>query len=134
MKHVAAAVIRNESGELLLCRREAVGNCADLWEFPGGKLEPWETLEECVKRECREELGVDIAVAGLFAETSQSDLDSQIAFTFFEAKIVGGMPQRRVHRELRWVRPQELNRYALCPADRNILSGFGPELEDPAKE
>ena len=61
---VAAAIIRNADGRILICRRGQGGSCAFLWEFPGGKQEQGENMEECLVRECREELGIEIAVRG----------------------------------------------------------------------
>ncbi len=66
MKQIAAAVFRR-AGKVLLCRRpEKPGDsCAGLWEFPGGKREPGESLEQCLIRECREELGIEVRPVGI---------------------------------------------------------------------
>ncbi len=121
MIHVAAAILKNERGEILICQRRGEGSCAYLWEFPGGKLEPHETLEECLIRECREELAVDIAVKGKFAETTFQYAEAAIAFTFFYGEIIGGTPRMDVHKDIRWVSPGELRNFKFCPADVEIV-------------
>ena len=60
MKRIAAAILRRND-KILICRRGPGGSCGYLWEFPGGKIEPGETGEDCAVRECREELGVEIS-------------------------------------------------------------------------
>ena len=66
---VTAAIIRQD-GKYLICQRAHDDSLPLMWEFPGGKLEPGETLEECIIRECQEELGVDIRICGEYGRTS----------------------------------------------------------------
>lgn len=117
---VTAAVIQ-ENGKILICQRGAGGNCAFLWEFPGGKLEPCESKEECLIRECEEELGIRITVGSVFAETTYQYPDRKIAFTFFNAQIVAGEIVPKVHHQVRWVTSAELSKYEFCPADIEII-------------
>lgn len=119
MLKVAAAIIRKE-GKILICQRDAGGNCAFLWEFPGGKLESGESEEDCLIRECEEELGIRIIPQSVFAETTFQYPDRRIAFTFFDAVIESGELTPRVHRQVRWVAPEELPEYDFCPADIEI--------------
>ncbi len=118
---VTAAILRNASGEILICRRGAGGNCAFLWEFPGGKLEAGESEEDCVVRECQEELGITIRPTGVFQQTTYSYPDKEIAFTFFLAELVSGTPTPAVHAEIRWVLPARLKEFEFCPADVEIV-------------
>lgn len=120
MTQVAAAVLRKD-GKIFICQRGAGGSCAFLWEFPGGKLEQGETLEECAVRECKEELNIDISVKGLFDETTYQYPDRKIVIAFFEADVTGGELKRNVHRDMRWVLPSELKNYEFCPADAEII-------------
>ncbi len=120
MTQVAAAVIE-EGGKILICRRGAGESCAFLWEFPGGKLEPSETAQECVIRECREELGVDISVDGILAETTYRYPEREVALTFFKAQILHGEPVMRIHVDLCWVFPSELRNYEFCPANKALI-------------
>lgn len=117
---VSAAILRR-GGKILICRRAEGGSCPLLWEFPGGKQEPGETPEQCVIRECREELGVEIAPRGVFREFSYRYPEREIAFTFFTAEIARGEIRRIVHKELRWAAPRELTRFDFCPADKGIV-------------
>lgn len=121
MLKVAAAIIQDQKGQLLLCRRGAGGNCAFLWEFPGGKLEPGETPQQCVLRECQEELGLALALGPLVAHTTYAYPDKEIEFWFFAAHIATGTPQRRVHEALCWALPSQLKEYAFCPADQELV-------------
>ena len=90
---VSAAIIRNTAGEILICQRGAGGSCAFLWEFPGGKQEAGETAADCLVRECREELGIEIDIVALLEQTSYTYPDNKIGLSFFAAKITGGVPQ-----------------------------------------
>ena len=105
---VSAAIIRNTAGEILICQRGAGGSCAFLWEFPGGKQEAGETAADCLVRECREELGIEIDIVALIEQTSYTYPDNKIGLSFFAAQITGGVPQKSVHQEILWVRPAEL--------------------------
>lgn len=117
MLQVSAAIIRDTGGQILICRRGPGGNCAYLWEFPGGKQEEGETPEDCLIRECREELGIEIVSDGLYERLSYSYPDRTICFHFFNAHIRKGEPEIRVHSELKWVHPGDLVPESFCPAD-----------------
>lgn len=121
MIEVTAAIIQKD-GKYLICRRGPGGSCAHLWEFPGGKRELNETPEECIFRECREELGVDIRVRGVFEKTTYRYPDREIAFTFFTADIISGEIKPAVHEEVCWALPFELENYTFCPADVQIVN------------
>lgn len=123
MLKVTAAIIRQD-GKILICQRGEGGNCAFLWEFPGGKLEAGESEEECLIRECEEELGVHITIQGIFAETTFQYPDRRIAFTFFNANISSGELTPTVHKQVRWVTPKELSEYDFCPADTEIVQNL----------
>lgn len=127
MLQVVAAIIRDEQNRLLICQRKAGGSCAFLWEFPGGKLEEGETLEECAVRECREELSVDIRVGPLFGKAVYTYPEQEIAFAFFEAQICGGELKMNVHKDVRWVAPDALKDFTFCPADVDIVSRLAKE-------
>ena len=77
---VAAAIIHDNKGKILICRRGSGGSCAYLWEFPGGKREAGETMQECVIRECREELTVNLKTDVKYAEFFYSYPDRDIHF------------------------------------------------------
>lgn len=117
---VTAAIIRQEQ-QYLICQRAHDDELPLLWEFPGGKLEPGETLEECIIRECQEELGVDIRICGEFGRTSYPYKQWELVFTFFDAEIAAGTPVTTVHEQIRWVSAAELKDYTFCPADVEIV-------------
>ena len=127
MTEVAAAILRDSAGRILICKRGAGGSCAHLWEFPGGKREPGETLADCAARECREELGVAIAVGARYAEARHTYPEREVALTFYEALIVSGEPEPRVHEALRWVTPAQLPAFAFCPADAGLIRRLAGE-------
>lgn len=84
-------------------------------------MEDGETLEECIIRECREELAVDIRVLGEFGRTSYPHAGNELIFTFFCAEIVGGDISVNVHEQVKWVSAAELVDYEFCPADVEIV-------------
>lgn len=117
---MTAAIIQQE-GKYLICQRAHDDELTLMWEFPGGKLEPGETLEECIVRECREELGVEIRVYGEFGKTSYPHADRELVFTFFNAEILAGTLTPMVHEQIRWVSAVELKEFVFCPADVAIV-------------
>jgi mutator protein MutT len=123
MIYVAAAIIRQKD-KILICQRGAGGNCAFFWEFPGGKQEKDETLEQCAVRECKEELKIDIKIKDIFAETTYQYPEKEIGFTFFNAEIVSGEIKISVHNDYKWVLPSELRNYEFCPADVSVVNSL----------
>ncbi|MGI5959419.1 MAG: 8-oxo-dGTP diphosphatase MutT [Massiliimalia sp.] len=119
--HVAAAIIQNDKGEILICQRGPGGACAHLWEFPGGKIEPGETPEQCVLRECKEELDITIQLTERYADFSYEYPQQKIEFTFFKAKLSQGELQQNVHENLKWVLPKDFENYPFCPADKDLV-------------
>ncbi len=120
VKEVAAAIIIKDK-KILICRRGKGGSCAYLWEFPGGKREKNETLEQCLMRECLEELGIDIVVEKIFHKTLYRYPEADISLTFFYAKIISGAPEPRIQQEILWVKPGDLTAYDFCPADTEVI-------------
>lgn len=122
---VVAAVVERD-GRLLLCRRPAGKRHAGLWEFPGGKLHPGETVEDAVRRELAEELGVEVLAVGerLLAVP---DPGSAFLVELYPVKI-SGEPQALEHEALGWFKPEELADLDLAPSDRAFVtrSGYAP--------
>ena len=123
---VTAAIIHQKE-HYLICRRAQDDALPLLWEFPGGKLEADETLEECIIRECREELDVDIQVLCEFGRTRYPHAGNELVFTFFEAEIIGGEIAVNVHEQIKWVSAGELKEYDFCPADCEIVEKIAAE-------
>ncbi|MGI5893186.1 MAG: (deoxy)nucleoside triphosphate pyrophosphohydrolase [Candidatus Merdivicinus sp.] len=121
MTEVVAALIWKE-GRFLIAQRPASKTLAFLWEFVGGKVEPGETKEEALIRECQEELGITVEPEDLFLETVYTYPDITVHLSFFRASIREGIPQQLEHQEIRWIMPEEIEQYPFCPADRDILA------------
>lgn len=119
MIDVSAAIIRDTYDRVLICRR-SFGERAHLWEFPGGKIEPNETPEACLIRECLEELGLEISIIGLFDEIIHEYPDRSIRLYFFEAAPVFGQAKALEHEAIEWVEPHRLSEYEFCGADAII--------------
>ena len=117
---VVAALI-DRDGRFLICQRPAHKARGLLWEFVGGKVEPGETKEQALVRECREELGVTVRVGEVFLEVTHAYPDLTVHLTLFRAAITQGTPQRLEHNDLRWITAAEIPRYDFCPADEVIL-------------
>ena len=116
---VAALIWDND--KFMICQRPAEKARGLLWEFVGGKVDPGETKEEALMRECREELGVAISVGGVFTEVEHRYPDISVHLTLFNAKITEGVPQKIEHNDIRWIRREEIPLYDFCPAGVEIL-------------
>ena len=116
-----AAAIFEEKGKILLCQRGEGGNCAFLWEFPGGKIEDGESPKEALVREIREELGIESEAGEVFSEYKFSYPERDIYFYFIKAKITSGEIKLNVHKDFRWVLPQEAAKLSAAPADIPII-------------
>ena len=120
MLDVVAALIRR-GNRFLICQRPAHKSQGLLWEFPGGKVEPGESLEQALIRECREELDITLAVGEVFMEVVHEYPDLTVHLTLFHAAIASGVPKKLEHNDIRWITPSEIPQYDFCPADAEIL-------------
>ena len=120
MTEVVAALIWDEN-RFLACQRPAHKARGLLWEFVGGKVEPGETKEQALIRECQEELAVTVAVQDVFMEVDHVYPDLTVHLTLFNASIAEGIPQKLEHNALRWITVEEIDQYEFCPADEEIL-------------
>ena len=121
MTQVVAALIW-QGDRFLACQRPAHKARGLLWEFVGGKVEPGETREEALIRECREELDVTIAVDEIFMEVDHVYPDLTVHLTLFNASIADGIPQKLEHHDIRWITVEEIDQYPFCSADEEILA------------
>ncbi len=117
---VAAAVIEAD-GRYLITRREK-GHLAGLWEFPGGKLRPGETLAECLRRELREEVGAEVSVGEEIETVTWSYPERTLRLHFFRCRLLGGEITPREGQAFAWVAPHELERYPFPPADASLVA------------
>ena len=120
MIEVVAALIR-DGDRFMICQRPAHKARGLLWEFVGGKVEPGETKEEALIRECWEELAVTVAPQDVFMEVIHEYPDLTVRLTLFNASIAQGTPKLLEHNDLRWITVREIDSLEFCPADEEIL-------------
>jgi 8-oxo-dGTP diphosphatase len=120
---VTAAALIDRDGRLLVQQRPEGKSMAGLWEFPGGKLEPDETPEECLIRELKEELGIatDTACLAPAAFASEPLGDRHLLLLLYICRKWRGAPEPLEASAIRWVRPVELHGLAMPPADRPLI-------------
>ena len=120
MVEVVAALIW-DNNRFMICQRPAHKARALLWEFVGGKVEPGETKEQALIRECREELAITLSVGEVFMDVIHEYPDITVHLTLFDATIAKGIPQKLEHNDIQWITPAEIHNYSFCPADEEIL-------------
>jgi len=103
-----------------------------MWEFPGGKIEPPETPEECLQRELREELDIDAVVGEFFLSSTYVYHHAAIELLVYRAAIIAGEPCLHDHTELRWVPVEDLPSYEFPAADLPIIRRLVEERRGPA--
>ncbi len=118
---VVAALIW-EGDKFMICQRPAHKARPLLWEFAGGKVEPGETKEAALIRECQEELAITVAVGDVFMDVIHEYPDLTVHLTLFHATIAAGQPQKLEHRDIQWITPAQIPDFDFCPADVEILS------------
>ena len=129
MTEVAAALIW-DGDKFMICQRPAYKARGLLWEFVGGKVEPGETCEQALIRECREELAVTVSVGGVFMDVIHEYPDLLVHLTLFNAVIAEGIPQKMEHNDIRWITVDEIPSYDFCPADEEILKRLMGQPQD----
>ncbi|XID92252.1 8-oxo-dGTP diphosphatase MutT [Paenibacillaceae bacterium WGS1546] len=117
MIEVAAAIIENEQGKLLIAKRKQGKSQAGLWEFPGGKLEPGESPEACLIRELKEEMNIQIEPYKRFGANEHDYGTVQIRLIAYKARYIRGDIRLVDHEECRWVEKRELAKFEWAPAD-----------------
>ena len=128
MVEVVAALIW-QGEKFMICQRPAHKARGLLWEFVGGKVEPGETKEQALIRECREELAVTLSVGDVFMDVVHKYPDLTVHLTLFNATIAEGEPQKLEHNDIRWITPSEIQNYEFCPADEKILKEITKRYE-----
>lgn len=129
---VSAALIFDK-GRLLITRRRAGSHLGGLWEFPGGKREPNETPEQCLVREIREELGMNIAVGELFEEITHAYEEKTVRLKFFICTWISGGPRALGCELFEWAGKDALRAYKFPAADARLLEKLIREFETFAR-
>ena len=121
-KKIGVGVIGNNRGEILIDRRPNLGEMGGLWEFPGGKIEPDETIEDCIRREIKEELDLDVLVGEHLITIEHKYTQFKVTLFVHYCQYVAGTPQTIKCEEVRWVNVSELNRYTFPKANYEIIT------------
>ena len=120
MVEVVAALIRR-GNNFLICQRPENKERPLLWEFPGGKVEAGESLQQALIRECFEELAVILSVGELYIQVVHEYPDIKIRLSLFEAVIDKGKLINKEHKAISWIGQDEISLYKFCPADVDII-------------
>jgi len=123
-KIIGVAVIWNGQGQILIDRRRSEGAMGGLWEFPGGKIEKGETVEECIKREINEELGILIEVGKHLITIDHTYTHLRVTLTVHYCRHLTGVPQPLECDEIRWVNLDELDQFAFPQANIQIIAAL----------
>jgi A/G-specific adenine glycosylase len=115
--HQIVAGVLRRNGRYLLGKRRPEGMLGGLWEFPGGKVEPGESHEQALRRELREELGIDTRVGARLASVDHAYTHFKITLNLYTCEHVAGEVAPRYHTELKWVRRRDFDRYAFPAAN-----------------
>ena len=129
MTEVVAALIW-QGNKFMICQRPAHKARSLLWEFVGGKVEPGETKEQALIRECKEELNVLLSVGDVFMDVVHEYPDLTVHLTLFNATIGDGEPQKLEHNDIQWITPSEISNFEFCPADDEILHRIKEEYNE----
>lgn len=121
MKQVTAAVIEKD-GKILIAQRKTGDALAGKWEFPGGKMEPGETPEQCLRRELMEEFGVDTRIGAYLCSSEFEYKHIHIELLAYRAEHLSGEFKLNDHDNIAWVRPGELKEYDLSSADLPVAA------------
>jgi 8-oxo-dGTP diphosphatase len=126
MMHVAAGVLRDAAGRVLIAQRPEGKHLAGLWEFPGGKLEPGETVAQALVRELHEELGIDVDPTQLtpLIRVPWTYGPRQLLLDTLMVHAWDGTPQALDAAAIAWHAPHEFDEALLAPADRQILKAL----------
>lgn len=123
-KIIGVGVIWNTQQQILIDRRRPGGAMGGLWEFPGGKLEPGETVEECIKREIWEELGIVIEVGKHLITIEHDYTHLRVTLTVHHCQHLQGVPQPIESEEIRWVTLDEIDIYTFPQANGQIIAAL----------
>ncbi len=124
-KQIGVAVIRDDRDLILIDRRLAKGLLGGFWEFPGGKIEGNETVQECIKREILEEIGIEIAVDSHLITIDHTYSHFRVNLQVYNCRYLSGQARAIECEEIRWVTIQELDNYTFPAANQEIIENLG---------
>ena len=123
-KQIWVAVIWNDQDQVLIDRRKPEGLLGGLWEFPGGKIEPNETVAACIEREIQEELGIQVAVGNHLTTVTHAYSHFKVTLNVHHCRHLAGEPQPIECDEIRWVTLAELEQYPFPKANIQIIEAL----------
>ncbi|OIP67970.1 MAG: DNA mismatch repair protein MutT [Oscillatoriales cyanobacterium CG2_30_40_61] len=123
-KIIGVGVIWNQQKQILIDKRRAEGFLGGLWEFPGGKLEPGETLEDCIKREIQEELAIEIEVKEHLITIEHTYTNFKVTLNVYQCDYISGEPQPLESDEIRWVTLDEIDKFTFPKANKKIIAAL----------
>ncbi|HAN73158.1 MAG TPA: 8-oxo-dGTP diphosphatase MutT [Planktothrix sp. UBA8407] len=123
-KIIGVGVIWNHQKQILIDKRRAEGSLGGLWEFPGGKLELGETLEDCIKREIQEELAIEIQVKEHLMTIEHTYTDFKVTLNVYHCDYISGEPQPLESDEIRWVTLDEIDQFPFPKANKKIIAAL----------
>jgi len=121
---IGVGVIWNDREQILIDRRRPEGSLGGLWEFPGGKIEPGETVQACIKREIKEELGIEIAVGEHLMTVDYTYPHLQVTLNVHLCRHLAGEPKPIECDEVRWVSLDEIEQYSFPTANTQIIAAI----------
>ena len=127
-KQIGVAVIWNDERQILIDRRRPEGLLGGMWEFPGGKIEPGETVEGCVRREIQEELGIEVSVGDRLITVEHAYTHFRVTLHVHHCQYVSGEPRPIECDEIRWVSVDELDDYPFPKANTRIIEAIREQL------
>ena len=129
---IGVGVVLNAAGDVLIDQRLEEGLLGGMWEFPGGKQEQGETIEICIARELKEELGIEVKVGAELITVDHAYSHKKLRFVVHLCDWVSGEPQPLASQQVRWVRPEDLGNYAFPAANARIIEALLGSLESSA--
>jgi 8-oxo-dGTP diphosphatase len=123
-KIIGVGVIWNDTGKILIDRRLPQGTMGGLWEFPGGKVEPGETVEDCIQREIQEELGIEVEVGDCLITIDHTYTHLRVTLTVHHCRYLTGVPQPIECDEVCWVGLDELEKFDFPEANTQIIAAL----------
>ena len=128
-KQIGVAVIADADGKILIDRRKQEGLLGGLWEFPGGKIEPGESQESCVKREIKEELDIEIEVGSKLITIEHAYTHFKVTLNVFNCTHISGEPQPIECDEIKWVTLDEIDEYPFPKANGQIIDAIKKQAQ-----
>ena len=121
---IGVGVVRNGVGEVLIDQRLNEGLLGGLWEFPGGKQEPGELIDETIRRELAEELAIEVEVGEELIVVEHAYSHKRLCFVVHLCTWLSGEPQPLASQQVRWVRPDQLGEYPFPAANAQIIAAL----------